>query len=118
MRCWSSRQELWSRQHAAARRHREGDAHRRGSPRKAMYIEYYLAVDGPNQGVNAEPWARDRVGRYGQDPRFDAEGNVWLVDRGIPHPLVKLDPRTGQQREWLYPDPRNGNHEILIDPSG
>ena len=85
---------------------------------KAMYIEYYLAVDGPNEGVNAEPWARDRVGRYGQDPRFDAEGNVWLVDRGIPHRLVKLDPRTNEQREWLYPDPRNGNHEILIDPSG
>ena len=85
---------------------------------KAMYIEYYLAVDGPNQGVNAEPWARDRVGRYGQDPRFDAEGNVWLVDRGIPHRLVKLDPRTNEQREFLYPDPRNGNHEILIDPSG
>ena len=85
---------------------------------KAMYIEYYLAVDGPNEGVNAEPGARDRVGRYGQDPRFDAEGNVWLVDRGIPHRLVKLDPRTNEQREWLYPDPRNGNHEILIDPSG
>ena len=85
---------------------------------KAMYIEYYLAVDGPNEGVNAERWARDRVGRYGQDPRFDAEGNVWLVDRGIPHRLVKLDPRTNEQREWLYPDPRNGNHEILIDPSG
>ena len=85
---------------------------------KAMYIEYYLAVDGPNRGVNAEPWASDRVGRYGQDPRFDAEGNVWLVDRGVPHRLVKLDPRTGQQREWLYPDPRNGNHEILIDPGG
>lgn len=85
---------------------------------KAMYIEYYLAVDGPDEGVNAEPWARDRVGRYGQDPRFDAEGNVWLVDRGIPHRLVKLDPRTNEQREWLYPDPRNGNHEILIDPSG
>ena len=85
---------------------------------KAMYIEYYLAVDGPNEGVNAEPWARDGVGRYGQDPRFDSEGNVWLVDRGVPHRLVKLDPRTNEQREWLYPDPRNGNHEILIDPSG
>ena len=85
---------------------------------KAMYIEYYLAVDGPNEGVNAEPWASDRVGRYGQDPRFDSEGNVWLVDRGVPHRLVKLDPRTNEQREWLYPDPRNGNHEILIDPSG
>ena len=85
---------------------------------KAMYIEYYLAKDGPGEGVNDEPWARDRVGRYGQDPRFDADGNVWLVDRGVPHRLVKLDPRTGEQWEYLYPDPRNGNHEILIDPSG
>ena len=40
------------------------------------------------------------------------------MDRGIPHRLVKLDPRTGEQKEYLYPDPRNGNHEILIDPTG
>ena len=85
---------------------------------KAMYIEYYLPMDGPDEGVNDPRWARDRVGRYGQDPRFDAEGNVWLVDRGVPHRLVKLDPRTGEQWEWLYPEPRNGNHEILIDPEG
>ncbi len=85
---------------------------------KAMYIEYYLSVDEPGEGQNDPRWAPDRVGRYGQDPRFDAEGNVWLVDRGIPHRLVKLDPRTGAQREYLYPDPRNGNHEILIDREG
>ena len=85
---------------------------------KAMYIEYYLAKDGPDEGVNDPRWAPDRVARYGQDPRFDADGNVWLVDRGVPHRLVKLDPRTGEQWEHLYPDPRNGNHEILIDPSG
>ena len=85
---------------------------------KAMYIEYYLAKDGPGEGVNDPRWAPDRVARYGQDPRFDADGNVWLVDRGVPHRLVKLDPRTGEQWEHLYPDPRNGNHEILIDPSG
>ena len=85
---------------------------------KAMYIEYYLPTDPPGEGTNDPRWARDRVRRYGQDPRFDADGNVWLVDRGIPHRLVKLDPRTGEQKEYLYPDPRNGNHEILIDPSG
>ncbi len=85
---------------------------------QAMYIEYYLPIDGPGQGNNDPQWARDRVSRYGQDPRFDTDGNVWLVDRGIPHRLVKLDPRTGEQKEWLYPDPRNGNHEILIDPTG
>ena len=83
-----------------------------------MYIEYYLATDGPAEGNNDPRWARDRVSRYGQDPRFDADGNVWLVDRGIPHRLVKLDPRTGEQKEYLYPDPRNGNHEILIDREG
>ena len=85
---------------------------------KAMYIEYYLSTDGPGEGNNDPQWARDRVSRYGQDPRFDADGNVWLVDRGIPHRLVKLNPRTGEQKEWLYPEPRNGNHEILIDPTG
>ena len=85
---------------------------------KAMYIEYYLPTDRPGEGTNDEQWARDGVRRYGQDPRFDADGNVWLVDRGVPHRLVKLDPRTGDQKEYLYPDPRNGNHEILIDPSG
>ena len=85
---------------------------------KAMYIEYYLPTDGPGEGTNHPAWAKDQVGRYGQDPRFDADGNVWLVDRGIPHRLVKLDPRTGEQKEYLYPDPRNGNHEILIDPTG
>ena len=85
---------------------------------KAMYIEYYLPTDGPGEGNNDPRWARDGVSRYGQDPRFDADGNVWLVDRGIPHRLVKLDPRTGEQKEYLYPDPRNGNHEILIDPTG
>lgn len=85
---------------------------------KAMYIEYYLPLDGPGEGVNDPQWARDGVRRYGQDPRFDADGNVWLVDRGVPHRLVKLDPRTGEQKAYLYPDPRNGNHEILIDPAG
>ena len=85
---------------------------------KAMYIEYYLPTDPPGKGINDPLWAKDRVGRYGQDPRFDADGNVWLVDRGIPHRLVKLDPRTGDQKEYLYPDPRNGNHEIVIDRTG
>ena len=31
---------------------------------------------------------------------------------------MKLDPRTGEQKEYLYPDPRNGNHEVLIDRDG
>ena len=32
-----------------------------------------------------------------------------------PHRLVKLDPRTGEQKAWVLPDPQNGIHEVMID---
>jgi virginiamycin B lyase len=89
---------------------------------KAMYIEYYLPEDPPGQGVNAPDFKG--VGglyggrRVGQDVRFDNEGNVWLAERGFPHRLVKLDPRTGQMKDYVLPDPKNGIHEVLTDPTG
>jgi virginiamycin B lyase len=43
---------------------------------------------------------------------------VWLTDRSYPHRLVKLDPRTGEQKDYVLPDPKNGIHEVMIDPSG
>ena len=88
---------------------------------KAMYIEYYLPPDAQGQGtkspefINAGPYRGRRVG---QDVRFDNDGNVWLVDRGFPHRLVKLDPRTGEQKAWVLPDPDNGIHEVMIDRGG
>ena len=88
---------------------------------KAMYIEYYLPPDAPGQGTKSPEYAK--LGPYqgrrvGQDVRFDNDGNVWLTDRGFPHRLVKLDPRTGVQKSWLLPDPKNGIHEVLVDRSG
>ena len=88
---------------------------------RAMYIEYYLPPDPQGQGtkapehINAGPYRGRRVG---QDVRFDNDGNVWLVDRGFPHRLVKLDPRTGEQKAWELPDPQNGIHEVMIDRGG
>ena len=79
---------------------------------KAMYIEYYLPPDPPGQGtkspenINVGPYRGRRVG---QDVRFDNEGNVWLVDRDFPHRLVKLDPRTGEQKAWVLPDPQTAS---------
>ena len=55
--------------------------------------------------------------RTGQDVRFDQDGNVWLTDRSYPHRLVKLDPRTGEQKDYVLPDPKNGIHEVMVDPS-
>src|SRR5256886_3944468 len=56
--------------------------------------------------------------KTGQDVRFDHDGNVWLTDRGYPHRLVKLDPRTGVQKDYQLPDPKNGIHEVNIDANG
>src|SRR5437899_5468266 len=86
---------------------------------KAMYIEYYLPPDPAGEGTNSPEFNKLSgafVGRrVGQDVRFDQDGNVWLTDRGYPHRLVKLDPRTGQQKDFILPDPKNGIHEIKID---
>ena len=89
---------------------------------KAMYIEIYLTPDPPGQATNSPEFnklTQSFVGRrVGQDVRFDQDGNVWLTDRGYPHRLVKLDPRTGQQKDFVLPDPKNGIHEVLVDRSG
>ena len=86
---------------------------------KAMFIEYYLPIDPPGTGSSSAEFAkRGRGIRWGQDVRFDPEGNVWLTDRGYPHRLVKLNPRTGQQKDYAYPDVSNGNHDLTIDRFG
>ena len=89
---------------------------------RAMYIEYYLPDDAPGEGVNAPEFdgLRDNFAgrRVGQDVRFDRHGNVWLTDRGYPHRLVKLDPRTGGFTDYVLPDPKNGIHEVNVDPEG
>jgi len=86
---------------------------------KAMYIEYYLQPDPPGQGVHDPQYAN--AGEYGagrrvgQDPRFDTAGNVWLIDRGTPNRLVRLDPRTGEMKDYLTPRPTAGLHDLDID---
>jgi virginiamycin B lyase len=89
---------------------------------KAMFIEYYLTQDPPGQGISAPEFSKMKGGfagrRVGQDVRFDQDGNVWLTDRGYPNRLVKLDPRTGEQKAYVLPDPINGNHDVNIDRTG
>src|SRR6266581_2393700 len=87
---------------------------------KAMYMEYYIPADGPGQGIHSPEYA-GALGFSGrrviQDVRFDADGNVYGSDRGAPRRLVKLNPRTGEMKEWLTPHPKNDIHEILINPA-
>src|SRR3989441_4165382 len=88
---------------------------------KAMFMEYYVPQDAPGQGVNAPEYARPGGGagtRRIQDVRFDADGNVYGSDRGTPRRLIKLNPRTGEWREWVTPHPKSDVHEVLISPDG
>ncbi|PYR55363.1 MAG: hypothetical protein DMF91_24540 [Acidobacteria bacterium] len=75
---------------------------------KALYIEYYLPPDPAGEGTNSPEFNKLSAAfvgrRVGQDVRFDQDGNVWLTDRGYPHRLVKLDPRTGQQKDYILPE--------------
>ena len=61
------------------------------------------------------PFRRNRIMYTAQ---LDAEGNVWGVDRGDPNRLVKLNPRTGAQKDFVLPDPKAGVHELVIDRDG
>jgi virginiamycin B lyase len=74
---------------------------------RAMYIEYYLK---PNDEANLK--------RRGQDPHFDQQGNVWVTDRNRPNRITRLDPRTGEWKEWLMPYPQGDLHGLTIDRQG
>jgi streptogramin lyase len=74
---------------------------------KAMYIEYYLK---PNDD--------SKLRRRGQDPHFDQQGNVWITDRNVPNRLSRLDPRTGEWKDWLMPHPDGETHGLTIDKDG
>jgi streptogramin lyase len=89
---------------------------------KAEFIEYYLPPDPPGVGVNdpryaskTTPWGKRRVS---QDVQFDAQGNVWITDRGIPNRLNKLDPRTGEVQSFVTPAPTSGVHDLDLDRDG
>jgi streptogramin lyase len=88
---------------------------------KAQFIEYYLTPDSSNRDAAAgQP--QGEIGSYrnriAYTLQLDGSGNAWLVDRGDPNRLVKLDPRTGAQKDYVLPDPKAGVHEILIDREG
>ena len=66
---------------------------------KAQFIEYRF--------FNTE----EKPTRFTQQIDFDAEGNVWVSDRGCPC-IVKVDPRTGEYTDYMG---YGGGHGIAVD---
>lgn len=88
---------------------------------KAQFVEYYLAPDASNRETTAgQPQGELATvrNRIAYTVQLDVQGNVWMVDRGDPNRLVKLDPRTGAQKDFVLPDPKAGVHELVIDREG
>ena len=76
----------------------------------AMYIEYYLPLD-PDLD-------KDNEKRRTQEMTFDQDGNVWYTDRSIPNRVGRVNPSTGEIRDYVLPDPRGDPHGITTTPDG
>ena len=89
---------------------------------KAQYIEYFLTPDASRAGSAATGQPQGELAasrnRILYTIQLDGQGNAWGVDRSDPNRLVKLDPRTGEQQDFVLPDPKAGVHEIVIDRQG
>ena len=82
---------------------------------RAMYIEYYLPLDPPSTDAKGGPMGR---GRRAQEPHFDAKGNVWYTDRGIPNRIGMVDPRTAEFHDYVLPVPTADPHGLTVDAQG
>jgi len=76
----------------------------------AMYIEYYLPLD-PDLD-------KDNQRRRTQEMTFDQDGNVWYTDRSIPNRVGRVNPATGEIRDYVLPDPKGDPHGITTTPDG
>lgn len=77
---------------------------------KAMYVEYYLPLDPKLDAGNKQ--------RRTQQPHFDPSGNVWYTDRSVPNRIGRIDPRTGDVKDWVMPDPKADPHGLTVDADG
>ena len=77
---------------------------------KAMYVEYYLPLDPKLDAGNKQ--------RRTQEPHFDPSGNVWYTDRSVPNRIGRVDPRTGEFKDFMMPDPKADPHGLTVDTQG
>src|SRR3989442_8598377 len=77
---------------------------------KALYFEYFPPLF-PTLGA-------DNTQRRTQEAHFDPDGNVWYTDRSIPNRIGRVDPRSGEFKDFTMPDPRADPHGLTVDKAG
>ena len=73
---------------------------------KAQYIEFRLA--------NVPPFKQRRA----QEPILDGKGYVWFTERGNPSSVGRIDPRTGELKDYMNPVPEGSPHGLVADLDG
>ncbi len=73
---------------------------------KAMIVEYLF----PNTAAMPHRWT--------QEVHFDKNGIVYVTERGTPPSIVRLDPQTGEHRDFLTPDAKSSPHGLTVDADG
>jgi virginiamycin B lyase len=77
---------------------------------RALYVEYYLPLDQRIDAGNKQ--------RRTQQVHFDKDGNVWYADRSVPNRIGRVDPRTGEFKDFMMPDAKADPHGITVDADG
>ena len=77
---------------------------------KAMYVEYYLPIDPKLDAGNKQ--------RRTQETHFDPSGNVWYTDRSVPNRIGRVDPRTGEFKDFMMPEATADPHGLTVDANG
>jgi virginiamycin B lyase len=72
-------------------------------------------VDGPLR-VSFREWVAPQLGQRARDPVEAPDGMVWWVGQRS-NTIGKLDPASGQMREWLLPA-RTLPHSVNVDAQG
>jgi virginiamycin B lyase len=92
----------------------------RGSPKRAVREVQLPELDEAELGkamfmVYDFPNTEAMPDRYTQEPHFDSQGNVWMAQPRSPGSVIRLDPRTGEFRDFAPPDPEWAPHAIAVD---
>jgi virginiamycin B lyase len=74
------------------------------------------AIEGPVQAA-IKLWAVPTPGSRPHDPRASKDGSIWWTGQ-LANKLGRLDPKTGEMKEYPLKTPRTGPHGLAEDQDG
>jgi virginiamycin B lyase len=72
-------------------------------------------VSGPHE-ITFKEWVMPTLGQRSRDPIQAEDGSIWWVGQ-FGNLIGRLDPRTGEMKEWTLP-PNAFPHTVELDPKG